>query len=107
MRPGADQAHLTLEHVPELRELVETNPAQDAPEWRHPRVIRQRRAVTTVIAAFIPHGTKLVTVELLVILPNTPLHEQHRSWGIQLYSNSYEAKQRNDQRRHNNEDRKV
>ncbi len=37
-RARADEAHLALEHVPELRELVEARASQEAADARHARV---------------------------------------------------------------------
>src|SRR5215217_3066062 len=41
VRPGTDQAHLSLEHVPELRQLVEAGLAQQTPDPGHARVVLQ------------------------------------------------------------------
>src|SRR6267143_4177050 len=43
--PWADQAHLPAQHVEQLRQLVQAQPPQDAPEWRDPRVIAQLEGV--------------------------------------------------------------
>src|SRR5262245_23389064 len=37
--PWADQRHLSLQHIPELRKLVQARSAEEIPEWRHARVV--------------------------------------------------------------------
>ena len=38
-RTRADERHLALDDVPELRQLVEAGPAKEVPDWRHPRIV--------------------------------------------------------------------
>ena len=40
-RARPNQRHLTAEHVPELRQLVEAGLSQHATERRHPRIVGQ------------------------------------------------------------------
>ena len=41
LRPRADEAHVALQHVQELGQLVEARPAEEATEPRHARVARR------------------------------------------------------------------
>src|SRR5437773_6050488 len=38
-RPGAHERHISHQHIPKLRQLVEAPAAQPAPELRHPRIV--------------------------------------------------------------------
>src|SRR5262249_14790492 len=39
----ADEAHLANEHVPELRQLIDARPAEEAADARHARIVLGRR----------------------------------------------------------------
>ena len=39
LRPRSDQAHLSAKHIPELRQLVESQLSQPTPHARDPRVV--------------------------------------------------------------------
>src|SRR5205823_14332026 len=91
LRPGADQAHLALEHVEQLRELVERAAAQEAPdrgaailplhaprrsvaaeqEFQRARAVLLRRR----LAGGEAHRAKLVEVEGLAVAPYAALAE--------------------------------
>src|SRR5438270_1296600 len=42
LRPGTDEAHYTAQDIPELRQLVEPRPPEDAADTRHAVVVRSR-----------------------------------------------------------------
>ena len=72
----ADEAHLALEHVPQLRELVQMVLAQETPHAGQPPVVRtaaQRR--TAVGFRRGDHGTELVQREGLPMIAHTLLSE--------------------------------
>ena len=62
LRPRADQAHLALDHVEQLRQLVELGPAQEAADARDPRIVAggHRRALLVGARA---HRAQLVDAE--------------------------------------------
>src|SRR3954470_16171080 len=85
-RPGAHQAHVPPQHVPELRQLVEAEAAKEPADRRHPRIALQLedRAVHLVevhqLAAAVlgvrHHGAELVEGEGAAVQPTAGLPEE-------------------------------
>src|SRR5256712_4734436 len=67
LRARADEAHLTAQDVPELRQLVETPASQERPEPRAPRVIRPRPHRARLALGVHTHRAKLEHLEALAV----------------------------------------
>ena len=88
-RPRADDAHLSGEHVEQLRQLVEAGAAQDAAERRHARIVAhlEHRPVHLVQAiqrgalllGAVSHGAELQHRERMAVEAAPALHVEHRS----------------------------
>src|SRR5947207_1471702 len=77
LRPWPDEGHLSTEHVDELRQLVDTGPAEEATHRRHSSVgIRRPGGVALVVLV---EGPKLQQLEDLPSLTDSRLSEQDRS----------------------------
>src|SRR5258707_1107514 len=83
MRPGPDQAHLSFEHIEQLRQLVERGAPQEAAEsrdsWVVPGGLRYRRAVFAH-----GHATELIDGDFFAVQAVSTLAEQSRPWGGDL-----------------------
>src|SRR5690606_9923447 len=94
-RPGADQAHLALQHVPQLRQLVEARPAQQAADASDARVVlelmvkrplcsQRRVALEQLLELSLGirnHRAELVAREALAALPDARVTEEHWAAG--------------------------
>jgi len=92
-RPRSDQAHVTTQHVEQLRKLIKTRLAQDLCDVAHPRIIAKlARALPfrsgVRVGSQVPiehlvavrdHGSKLVADEPRASDADTPMHEDDRS----------------------------
>src|SRR5919202_85875 len=86
-RARADEAHLALEDVPELRELVEARDPQQTPDARDPRVVIEQEPVRVaaqrgelLLALLRPddHRAELDELEAASRAPHPRLPEQRR-----------------------------
>src|SRR5579872_2841652 len=66
MRPRPDQAHLPLQHVQELRQLIEGGYAQESAHAGYPRVPLARLGDDRAVLLH-PHGAELVDEDLLAV----------------------------------------
>ena len=94
LRPRADDAHVALQHVPEVRQLVQARRAQEAADARQPRhrrgederlevdVLELRRLVGLV--PLVRHRAVLVHGEALAPQPHARLRVDHRPARIEL-----------------------
>lgn len=73
-RSRAYQAHVALEHVPQLRQLVEAAVAHKPPQPRYPQLVRQKIALRV---APVVHGPELQNPENLAVLAGPLLPEKH------------------------------
>ena len=90
-RPRADQTHVTAHHVPELRQLIETQCAQHAAERGEPLGIRLELSRTVPLER---HRAELVEPERSCAKPRPLLGEDHRA-----------AERRGDAKRYERDDR--
>ncbi len=81
LRPRAHDAHLSLEDVERLGDLVQPRPSQQLPQRGDPRVLLLRRGV---VVAVHPHGPELQDGEAAAILPEPFLAEQDGTRALQL-----------------------
>ena len=58
-RPGADEAHVPAQHVPELRQFVEVEFPQNPADARHPEIVFLGPHRFVVLGVF-DHGPKLM-----------------------------------------------
>src|ERR1700680_3093138 len=79
LRARPDQAHVALEDVDQLRQLVQTHPPQDSPEPGGARVARLRDHRSSSSLGVRDHGSKLVDREWSAIHADALLPEQHRT----------------------------
>src|SRR5579885_2855695 len=56
MRPRPYDRHLTLEHVDELRQFVDSGPPQEPAETRDPRIVRHGERLAAFVAPVTKHG---------------------------------------------------
>src|SRR5947208_300322 len=83
-RPRADHAHLAPQHVPELRELVERQAAQDAPHARDARIPLVDGQPGSLALGADDHGAQLDELELLSASPHAPLAVERRASILEL-----------------------
>src|SRR3546814_4434730 len=67
VRTRADQRHVALENVDELRQLVEARPAQEAPHPRHPAVVAPGQHLGIGVGQVVMHGPELPAIEQIVV----------------------------------------
>src|SRR5512138_1267256 len=80
----ADQGHVTLEDVDELRQLVEAGPAQEAPHPRHPVVVAPGQYLGVGVGQVVVHGAEFPALEQIVVEAVALLPEEHRAPRIEL-----------------------
>src|SRR5439155_17194983 len=78
LRPRTHQAHLAEEHVPELRQLVERERAQDRPRARAPRVPGPGPALPLGLGVR-AHGAELEHPEAPAVEADALLRVEHRA----------------------------
>lgn len=93
-RAGADEGHIALEDVPELRELVEARLADEAADLRDARVIFHleheavhlilRKELLLALLRVLVHAAELVHAELAAIFADARLRENDRSRRVEL-----------------------
>ncbi len=76
--PRADQRHVALEHVPDLRQLVEVEAAQQPPDRRAPRVVLGRPDRSRVPLGVLEHRPVLVDGEGAPVEAHPLLAVEHR-----------------------------
>jgi hypothetical protein len=84
---GADEAHLTAHHIPELRQLIETGSAEETAEGGHAGVVLQlhvHRVRGCQLGVFaqnavgvLDHGAQLQGVEVATVAAQDPSPEEH------------------------------
>src|SRR5262245_21818149 len=60
LRPGADEAHVARDDVPQLRQLVETRASDEAPDPRHARIVLLGPYGTSAGFGVLAHRPKLM-----------------------------------------------
>src|SRR5690606_25020992 len=73
---GPHDAHVTDEHIPELGKFIQLRPAEEAPEWKHPRIVLQRDRAGAHVRAVLQHGGELEQPERLPLEPYALLDEE-------------------------------
>src|SRR6478609_6783659 len=79
MRARPYQAHVALEHVEQLRQLVDASAAKNAPDTGNPVVIPAGRAHAITVGALDSHRAQLEDRKQLVAPPDAFLLEQNRA----------------------------
>src|SRR5262249_25009137 len=74
-----DEAHFATEHVDQLRELVERQPAQEPPDRRPPWIIGHRPDGAAQLLRVLLHRTELPDAEYPAIEPHALLTVEHRT----------------------------
>src|SRR5690606_6255826 len=85
--PRADDGHRALQHVDELRQLVQAGAAQECPERRDPRVTLAGLGNGAFFFLMDPHAAELPHLDRLAAESVTQLAEEYRPWGTELYAN--------------------
>ncbi len=105
-RARSHQAHVTAQHVPELRQFVYRPPAELGSEPRDPRIIPElQQTVAVCVDALLPHvrahrvgsvdhRPELDRIELAAVPANAGLPEEHGPRRIQLDPNRDDGEQR-------------
>ena len=99
VRSRADDAHVALQHVEQLRQLVDAGHADDAADAGDAIVVARGRAVAVEVARLDVHAAELEDLERLVVSPQPSLREQHRAAALQPDRDRDEDQQRR-QRHH-------
>src|SRR6516164_642825 len=73
-RPWPHQTHIASQHIPQLRQLIQTQPPQHLPQRRHTRLIRQQPSLSI---SRLPHRAKLQQRERPSAQPRSPLPKNH------------------------------
>src|SRR6476660_1876609 len=103
LRTWTDQAHVSLEHVPQLRQLVETAAPQEAADRRHADIALLRGPDgTRRLFRISPHRSELVEREDAAVLADASLVVQNRA---RRRHADEEPNQQHDQRGDNETDR--
>ena len=86
VRARADDAHASLQHVDELRQLVERGAAQERAERRDARVVACAPAGSPSPSSVTRHGAELVDHDLLAVEAVAALPEDHRPGRAELHA---------------------
>ncbi|MNE26261.1 hypothetical protein D3C80_1196190 [compost metagenome] len=87
MRTRADDGHAALQHVEELRQLIETGPTQKGTDAGDTRILALSLGHFAMGLLVHYHRAELVDLELLPVDAGTVLLEQHRAWRGDLDGN--------------------
>ena len=79
LRPRPDDRHVAAQHVPELRQLVEIEAPQPAPDRRAARVVRRAPRRAGFVLGALVHRAELVDLERLAVEPHALLRVEHRT----------------------------
>src|SRR2546429_2533958 len=96
VRARTDHAHSPLQHVDELRQLVEGVAAQEGAEAGHALIVARRLPDDFAVLRD-PHRTELVDLDLPAIEAVAALPEQHRPGRAQLDPDRDRGQQRSDE----------
>src|SRR5207249_6105542 len=99
LRSRPDQAHLSAKHIPELRQLIESQLAQPTPETRQARIVLARVYVLFFIAGAMTHGAELVGNKSPPFATDALLPKNGRASARQ----PDKSRQQNDQRKTDNQ----
>ena len=94
-RSGADQAHVALEHIPELRQFVQAGSADDFAHGSHPVIVGLGKSRSG--GFFVPHAAQFPDAELAAVATDANLGKQHRPWRVQLHGQACRQTQRKPQ----------
>ncbi len=97
VRTRADQGHVALEHVYELRQLVEAGLAQEAADARHARVIASRLRHHRVVRRIGRHRAELEHGDRIVVEAEARLAEEHRPLAVELDGEGDQQHQRREE----------
>ena len=87
--PRADQAHVTFEHIPELRHLVEVPAAHEFADTQQAGIFAQSGLMHVIhFAGGGSHGADLVHLERLSVSSDAFLPEEDSPWRLQTYQGS-------------------
>ena len=116
-RPRADEAHLAAQDVPELRDLVEREPAQHRADGRHARVLAdlEERPVGLVRGLELglldrrvgAHGAELQHPELLLAEADAPVAVEHGPARVELHRGGDPEPERQPDEQHEAGDEQV
>src|ERR1700739_1073037 len=84
VRAWADERHVPTNHIDELRQFVETGPAQDSAKPRDARIISYCALRPGWIRAISTHRAQLEDLDHLVVKPKAFLYEENWSSAVQL-----------------------
>ena len=99
VRPWSDDAHVSLENVEELRELVDVGTAYEIAEWEFPRVVLG--GLQFVGVGVDVHGTELDARERLPVEARSLLLEEERPRALPLDDEGDDGNEREHEDTHN------
>ena len=77
LRPRADEAHFPLEHIPQLRDLINTKLAHQAPDTSDSGILKAGELCTSRLGVD-HHGSELEHVEGTTVLTGPDLSVENR-----------------------------
>jgi hypothetical protein len=86
MRPWADDAHLTFQHIPKLWKFIEAGFSQDPPDFGNPFIAFG--GLLGICLFIVSHASELVAPERLVVFTAPYLNKQNRAGRFELYQQS-------------------
>ena len=105
--PRADNAHVALEDIEQLRDLVQSPFAQPAPDRRDAIIVLGYSRPIPDRFSSDHHRAEFVTTKLLPIPSHTILHEQDRAAIIQLDRQRNQSDERREQKQSAGSDDKI
>ena len=106
-RTRADDAHVATQDVPELRELVDRGPPEDAADPRDPAVALVHRVAGADALGADDHRAELEDLEVVAVLAHARLPVQRQAPVLELRRERREAEQRARQDEADSGDRDV
>jgi hypothetical protein len=86
LRAWADQAHLASKNVDELRQFVDSKPAQDTTKGRNSLIATFGEAWSSIILMPFGHAPELVDMEESASTSDAPLGEEHMTLRTQSHT---------------------
>ena len=107
LRTRSDKRHLTLQHIPQLRQLVEVMGTQESACLRHTRLVFVLVERGTVFLGIDAHRTELVDVERTTETPYSLLLENGRATILAAHGDVANQEQRRENDDAKQRDKKV
>ena len=101
------QAHVSTQHIDELREFIQPRRPQDSAQTRHPLILRRCPSSVARIGAGRCHGREFIDPKLSTVLSHALLFEKNRGRGTQLEGNCNKCQERRQQNERQHRDPEI